>query len=247
MAKQSLAAQSGALTVPTLDLPAPFSAPNEPIKARQWPPYVSFAHHQRQDEWTKITSKYKNVSESDMFLIVNDDVIELRTAKMGYMQGKQFWAQTNANGEVQKVSWEEMPFPWQERVEAVVLVYLEDRVVPANIQFRTVKCGAAKKLSDALALCQTAGWLEQGAEYAAVARIQQPFLRFYGEVVVQAPRPSKSSGRPYRPAACTIKPTGKAEWEAVRALTEDPNTKKILDMVAQRYESQIREMTAKVA
>jgi hypothetical protein len=80
MAKQSLAAQSGAVAVP-FTMPSVFSAPVEPVKARAISPYITFAHPKRSDEWAKLVAKFQHVAESDMFLIEPDNLTSLSNVK----------------------------------------------------------------------------------------------------------------------------------------------------------------------
>lgn len=245
--KKSIAAQAGTLAVPTLTMPAVFGEPSAPMVARSWPPYVVFAHPNRGDEWNKIRAKYPSVAEGDIVFVNGDEVLKLDVAKMSLVCATQFWCETNGAGEIQRVRYQEQPWPWQERAEAVCLLYVPDRVVPVNVQFRTTKCGACKTLSDALKLASTPQWGEQSATHLASMQAPQPFMRFYGEVVSQTPRVGKKSGRPYRPAVATIKPTSVDEWTLLKKLSENPETQKALDVAAQRYQSQLEEFKKKSA
>lgn len=246
MAKQSLAAEKGAIA-PIANIPAIFTSPQEQMKARFVAPYITFAHPERKDEWKKIHAKFPNIAESDMFLIMQDDIKQLAVAKLGFLCGKQYWALCNAKNEIQKVSWDERPKPYQERIEAVVLVYLEDRIVPANIRFKTTKCPAGKALSDALVEASTTEWADKSAAHKETLICQQPFMRFFGNVTVGAARSGKESGRPYRPSNCEIQPTGVPEWRLLKTFTEDPATEKALKDAADRYSYAIAEITSKVS
>lgn len=245
MAKQqSLAAQAG--VVDALQLPAVFSAPAERIEGKKWPPYFCFAHPRKTDEWNKLTATFGKVEEGDMFLVDNDQAFALNpTAKLGWLCHKQFWALANGAGEVQKVSFKEMPDPFKERVEAVVLVYLEDRIVVANAQFRTTKCPAAKSLSDALAEAGTEAWAGKSPAHRETLALQQSFARFYGLVSLGPTRTGKSSGMPYRPTQCTIKPTSVPEWRVLDAFSKAKDTSEALQRAAAQFESRVAEMKAK--
>lgn len=246
--KKSIASQSGSLTTAGLNIPVIFGEPTAPMAARKWPPYVVFTHPNRNDEWAKIKAKHPSTNEGDMVFVDGDEIVKLDVAKLALVKGVQFWAEKNGAGEIQKVRYEEQPWPWQECAEAVCLLYLPDRVVPVNMQFRTTKCGACKTLSDALALAATPQWGEQSATHAASMKgVVQPFMRYYGEVTCQPPRVGKKSGRPYRPAVAVIKPTSVDEWTLLKQLIDDPNTQKALDIAASRYQSQIDEFQKKAA
>lgn len=246
MAKQpSLAAEKG-VVAPITNIPAIFQAPQEAMKARFMPPYVVFCHPERKDEWKRLHSKFPNLVEGDMYLITSEALYPLPIAKLGFMCGKQYWVLTNAKNEVQKALWEERPKPWQERIDAVVLVYLEDRIVPANMRFKTTKCPAGKLLSDALLKAGTSEWADESAAHKESLICQQAFMRFFGNVSVGPPRPGKESGKNYRPTSCDIQPTSVPEWRLLKAFTESPDANKQLQDAADRYTHGIAEVAAKI-
>lgn len=247
MAKgQSLAAQGGVLTQ-EVTLPAVFSAPQQKIEARKLAPYLVFAHTKRGDEWAKLTAKHGSITEGDLFLVTPDRTYPLPTAKVGWLCGRQYWAETNVAGDqLLRVSMVEAPRPFGERVEAVLLVYLEDRIVPANILFKKTKCPAAKHLSDAFLDAQTPEWADRSSAHKETLVCNQPFMRFFGEMTVSPPRTSKSSGLPYRTTACSIHPTSVPEWRLLKQFCEDPGSQKALKEAADRFEAQMHEVEAKV-
>lgn len=247
MAKQqSLAAQSGALSAPAFDLPAVFSAPQTEIKAREVSPYVTFAHPNRKDEWAKLVGKLGTVNEGDMFLMMQDNFVKLDKMKCYWLRGEQYWARTNASGEVLETSLKELPHPWKEHIEAVVLVILDDRIVPANIQFRTTKCPAGKVLHDALSEAQTPGWLDKSPQHKETGIVTQPFFRFYGLLELSPQRTSRASGLPYRTTVCTVHPTGMSDWRLIEAFSKDPECNKALTKAAERFEFRRNEVKSKL-
>lgn len=244
--KKSLAAQAGTLTAPGSVLPAVFQAPQEALKSRASSPWMTFAHHNRADEWKRITQVNPGAQEGDMFLMRPDSVTPLNPAKVGWLCHKQVWALTNPAGEVTAVSLKEMP-NYREIVEAVVLVYLPDGIVPANVTFKTTKCPAAKTLADALQeASDPVKWGEKSPAHRETLVCQQPFMRFYGEINLLPPRTSKSSGLPYRPTSANIVPTGAAEWRALKALIDSVESgSTALQDAADRFESRVNELLSK--
>ena len=244
MAKSLAATTPGALTQ-ELKLPSIFSAP-EPVKARDISPYVVFAHPKRADEWAKLTAKFGNIAEGSMFLVTSQELYELPLAKLGWIHHRQYWASANPAGELLSASWTEMPKPFKEHVESVVLVYLEDKIVPANMSFRSTKCPAAKTMADTFAECQTPKWADKSAAHKETLVCQQAFMRFFGEVQLGPQRIAKSTGLPYRPTQCNVKPTTLTEWRLLKAMIEDENTQKALNAAAERFEWRMKELTAKI-
>lgn len=237
MAKQpSLAAAGGALTA-DFKLPTVFGAP-VPMKPRFIAPYITFAHNKRADEFKRIVDKFGIPDEGTMFLVTPDNIVKLDTAKVGWIHHQQLWTSNDTTGKVIGTAFKEMPKPWKEVVEAVVLLYLEDRIIPANIQFRTTKCPAALALSKALAECQTPEWPAKSEAHKATLATVVPAFRFYGDVTL-APARTGGEGNTYRPTQCTVKPTTPAEWGLLKAFTEDLASQKALEDAAVRYQSQL--------
>ncbi len=245
MAK-SLAAQSGALTAP-LTLPSVFQAPQERVTSSFSSPYFTFAHPKRADEWTKIRTKYNDIAEGDMVLVAGGDVYKFTTAKVGWLCGRQYWAEVSPTGEILRASMQERPKPYKEHIESVLLVYLDDKIIPANAAFRSTKCPGAKTLADAFIEAGEVSWADRSPAHRETLAATQPFMRFYGELTLSPQRTSKSSGMVYRTTVCSIKPTGTQEWRLLKALCENGDTQKILDDAARRFESRMADVTTKAA
>lgn len=242
--KQSLAAQSGALTN-TFKMPAIFQPPAAPLEGRAMAPYVVFAHANKKDEWNKLVSKFGNgVSDGDTFLIEPDGVTPLPTIKCSVVTYRKFYSAKDNAGKMTSTSEVETPLQKNENVEAVIFVYLEDRAVVANVQFRTTKCGGVVELSRGLAEAKDPSWASKSELHKQTLVAAEPFLRFYGELTVQPPRTPKGGGMPYRPCACSgIKPTTAAEWKLAKEFFESANAVQMFDLAAKRFESQCAEVT----
>lgn len=244
--QQSLAAQSGTLTqAPTFQLPAVFMEPPTEIVGKFSSPYISFAHKNRTDEWAKLQAKFGVIDEGDMFLIEGDKLAKLAPAKLGLLFAKQFWAKKNAAGEILETSFAEKAWPWAEAIEMVVLVYQDDGIVVANCQPRTTKCSGFKILADALKECQTPAWGDKSPAHKETLQIAQPFMRFFGEVALSAPRISKKTGLPYKTTTCTAKPVTNVEVKLLKAFVGSPDTNKKMEDAAGRFTQQIKELESK--
>lgn len=245
MAKQqSLAAQTGTLDA-GLRLPSVFQAPMEPIKARFIAPYITFAHSKRADEWSKLVHQFGQVAEGEMYLIRERGAVHLSPARLAMVKGHQYWAEASPAGEVLRVSFEEKPRPYKEHIECVCLCYLEDEVLPVNIQFRSTKCPAAKALADALAEAASPSWSEKSSAHKDSLVCHQPFMRYYGVVGIGPQRTSRSSGLNYRTTTCSIKPTGLQEWKLLKQFCEDPGAQKAMEDAAERFSYRLGELQSK--
>lgn len=248
MAKQaSLAVQTGAIAPAALKLPAVFQAAPEKIVGKKWPPYITFAHPKRVDEWNKLVGKFRQVNEGDMYFI-GEELVKLDSVKLALIVSKQYWSVSNSAGtELLSASWEEMPGKaWKEHVETVVLIYFPDRAIAANMQFRSTKCGAAKTLSDTALLALTPQWAQESDAHKHSMIVPQVFGRYYGEVSLAPARTAKGSGHLYRPAVATPHPTSTTEWTLFKAWSEDEATQQALNQASERYMSRIADITAKI-
>lgn len=248
MAKQaSLAATSGALSTGNFQLPAVFAPPSAPLEARQMNPYIVFAHPNKKDEWAKLVAKFGSVSDGDVFLIEPNLITPLGTFKASIFTYRKYYAKTNAAGDTLATSAKETPECGKETVEAVLLAYLADRCVPANVTFKTTKCGGAIALSEALVEASDPKWAAKSQAHKETLICTEPFMRFYGELTCQPPRTSKRSGMPYRPLTCNdVKPTGATEWKLLKELFDDPRTAELMQLAAARYTKQLAEVDAKM-
>lgn len=247
MAKAATAAPAqGSIAIPEMVMPATFNVPDEPMKARFIAPYIVFAHPKRKDEWDRIVAKYGRVQEGDLFLVEQATVTELSKCKVGWLTGKQYWALANGAGEVQRTSYEEMPKPWKEHIEAVLYVYLEDRIVVVNANFRSTKCGAAKKMSDALIEANSPKWADNSEAHKLTLALKSAHQRFFATLSVLDPRKGKDSGLAYRPCAADISPTTAVEWVLLKKFMEDPNSAKAMKDAEDRYKSRLAEVASKL-
>lgn len=247
------AGTSTAVDKPGFKMPAVFGAPPNRVQARAWAPYITFAHPKKKDEWNKLTGKFRNVEEGDMYFIHGDRVEKLDVAKLSPIRLQQYWIHKAAGGtQVVATSYEERGDPFDEYIECAALLYLPDRIYPVNVQFRTTKCPIGKALDTALNDAQEPSWGDRSPEHKATLVLEQPFLRFYGECVIAEPRPGKKGGMPYRPGQCTIKPTGVVEFQLIKAFQEQllaeeqTESKTLLEMVANRFQSNIDDVNAKL-
>ncbi len=244
MSEKSLAVPSFA----GLTMPKGVGQERAPIvSSLQFAPYITFAHPSRKDEWAKLQMRFgaQNVKDGDPFYIDGDDMRSMKQMKVGFVCGQQHWVHKAANGDLIAYSRNPKPDPWREHVEAILLAYLDDKVVPCNVTFRTTKCGAAVQMDEALRLASTPDWGHQGPAYAATMQVQAPFLRFYADMTLNAPRTSKKTGLPYSTFTTVIVPTGPAEWDKLKAFGTDGNAQTLLNMASERYEQVLSDLAVK--
>lgn len=245
--EQSLAAQTGTLTAsPKFEVPSVFMEPQDKVVGRFAAPYISFAHKERPDEYGKLVGQFGVVNEGDMFLVEGNKVTKLDTAKLSVLKVKQYWVEKDASGKVLKASYTEMPYPWAEHMDVVVLVYLPDRITVANVNPHTTKCGGFKTLADALEECQKPEWGDKSPAHRATLQINQPFMRFFGELTVASPQTSKRTGRPYRTTPCVIRPVTNVEVELLGTFSRSEEGAKQMKDAAERYSFRISEVESKL-
>lgn len=246
MSEQSLAATAGVLSTPGFQVPDIFQEPQEKVVGAFSTPYIVFAHKNRQDQYAKLVGQFGLVNEGDMFLIEPTGITKLETAKLGLMKLKQYWVETDASGQILRSSFVEMPFPWKEQMDVVVIVYLADRIVIANINPHTTKCPGFKVLADALDECQKPTWGDKSPAHRETLQIANPMMRFFGEMTLGPQRTSKKSGLPYRVTQCVIKPTTNVEANLLRAWVADDSTSEKMKDAADRFLLRMRDLESKL-
>lgn len=244
---ESLAAEAGVLSkAPDFQMPAVFQEPHEAVVSKFNTPYLTFAHKERKDEYGKLVGQFGTVNEGDMFLIEPSGTTKLDTVKLSPVKIKQYWVEKDPSGAVLKSSFTEKPWPWAEHMDAVILVYLPDRIVVANVNPHTTKCSGFVTLSKALEECQKPEWADKSPAHRETLQINQPFMRFYGEMTLSDTRISKRSGRPYKTTMCAIKPTTSTEVRLLKALVESPDSSKALADAAERFTFRIKDVESKL-
>lgn len=234
--KKSLAASSGALTeAPKFELPALFQEPTEKVIGKFSAPYITFAHKERPDEYAKLIGLGVTVNEGDMFLIEGSAITKLDIAKLSPAKIKQYWVEKDASGKVRIATYTEQPWPWSEHMDAVCLLYLDTRIVVVNISPHTTKCSGFKALADALIDCQKPEWGDKSPAHKETLQINQPFMRFFGEMTVASPRISKKTGRPYRTTQTVIKPVTNVEVKLLKEFAQSEESSKLLKDAADRF------------
>lgn len=219
---ESLAEIAG-LTLPNL----PSILDQKPIEvvSRFNTPYVTFCHP-NSPLWGKILSKYSDAREAEQYLISGDEVTRLAPFKYAILTAKQYWVAGDKE-KITGVSFSEKSHPYGESIDAVVLCYVNDKLIPASVQFRTTKCGAVHPMISAFAEATTAEWGKKSKSHELTMACQKPWMRFFGTVMLDKPRTSKSSGMVYIPASVVISPTSAAEWKVLAEhLTGDTDTSK---------------------
>lgn len=244
MAK-SLAAQQNLIVPEGNKLPAIFDAKPE-IKPRAMAPYVVFGHPMSPG-WGKFVGSYPDAKEGQQFLVQNEKVTRLDQFRYSLMTAKQYWAEGDQEG-VKAVSLTEKPHPFKEVIEAVVLVYLGELLIPATVQFRSVKTGAVLPAVKALEQAASPDWAKLSQAHELTLVCQKPFMRFFAEVQLGNMKTSKSSGMRYLPASCVIKPTTAVEWKILAAHFSGENTTAFyaaLNEAADTFERRMAELTSK--
>jgi hypothetical protein len=244
---ESLAAKAGVLKTVELQLPSIFGAPQEDVTTRTMAPYVSFAHPMAKDTWSKALAANPRAEEGEQYLIVEGKAVNVTPAKLTPMLVKQFWTEEDQAGNILRTFLSEGP-GLRENAEAVVLVYVGDRLVPASMSFKTTKCGAAITLAKALlhagGVHDGTPWESLSQDHALTLACPQPFMRLFGHIKTTR-RTSKKTGFIYVAAEAVVQPTGAAEWTVLASAFKDPEFNDTLQKVADKHEERMNFVLAK--
>jgi len=239
--KKSLAAQAG--LVGEFKLPAMFEqAPT--VKPRALCPYVAFVHPMS-PSWGSLSTKCPGLQESDPVLVGPGDAArKLAPFKYHLLTAKQYWTKGDSQGNVTDWSLTSKA-DFGENVEAVILVMVDDKLVPATCQFRTTKSGGVHPMVQALETSAGEDWAKLSPQHKETLVCQKPFMRFYGEVVVGPKRTSKGTGRAYTPATVKVYPTTVAEWRVLSESFKSELFQKELEEAAEAFTRRMDDIQSK--
>lgn len=245
--KQSLAAKSGALAElkQEFTLPALFESPKgvEDVQGRSVAPYVCFASPAAKQQWPRLVAAIPNVKEADQVLVTPTRSAQLTPLKFHLLIARQYWAHVSADGQILAARDKEHPNPYREQIEAVVIAYDGETLVPANMTFKSTKCGACQDMCRALVEASSPDWAKKSPAHELTLQATKPFMRFFG-VVDTVKRTAKQSGLSYIQATVTIHPTTAVEWKLLAKFLQMQEFMDALQVASDRFERRVAEISA---
>lgn len=173
--------------------------------------------------WPKYAAQIPGLKEFEPLLVMPDGTAtKLEPFKFSIQNGYQFWAEVNANGDILKVSFEEVR-GWKEYIDLNAFIYTPTEVLLARIGVSTTKCPAFRDAIDHLKLAMDdVEWGKLGVGHAQTVKLNlPPNLRFFTVCTIGNTRASKTSGKLYAPTEAAHYPTGAPEWEMIGAYMKD--------------------------
>jgi hypothetical protein len=204
-------------------------------------PYVVFAST-RGKSWANAAVACPGLKESDPVLIrpAPDAPVLLSPFRFFYVAGFEYHASRDANGKLTAVS------PTRSKdlhteVEALLLVFTPDGLVPARCTFKRGCTPAAQLAAEMKRKAESPEWGKLSPDHAASLQIPIPFGRF----VVTAStglKLAKTGGKRYPVTEGRVAPTGRAEAEELVNLFADDAGKAAYEAVLNSYNRTVAEV-----
>lgn len=131
--------------------------------------------------------------------------------------------------------------PHKELIETLILVVLDDEIVPALATFRGPKSTAAKTAIDTLKAASQAEWGKRSDAHKATMKLPYPFARFASTVSLRR-RTSKSTGEHYVEAKATTAPTDGSLISLMGDTFSNPDFDAALTSVKTVFESKVGDL-----
>jgi hypothetical protein len=245
MAKQSLASREPGLT--TLPETGPITVVR-PLGEQT--PYVVFAHPMSRVLWPKLSQAIAGLDEGDTVLVLPEPQRPVKLSPMRFMllAAFQYWGRVTDTGELTAARTEpptEDKREWKEQIESVLLVFAENRIIPAGMLWKTTKCGGVHRAIDALKLAANLEeWGKQSADHKLTLAVPVVWGRFVAQTKLAGAKTAKGSGYTYRPATSLIFPTTAAEMKLLSDSFADDGFSAAMNAVQKRYEFRVSEVTS---
>ena len=173
----------------------------------------------------EIQAQCKGVKPADPILCENGKFTKLDPFRFHILDYKRLWVEREQGKQALNVATEDPGNrAYKEEIHAVILVYVDDRVVPATCVFKSGLCkGVIPAINDLIGMRDGAfmsDWARRTPEHNVAAGIALPFARFVVEMSTKQST-SKSTGYKYFDSQSTMPPTNAGDYSILgKALTD---------------------------
>lgn len=213
-------------------------------------PYVQFVSSKSKN-YGELLGKIPSLREGEPVLVQPAPAHPVKLSPMKYflLHATEFWGQYNQLGELVAVS-STKPEPtnggprYDQTIEATVLVVLEDRLVPAQVRFKSTKCPAVYPAIRAMEEAKTPAWGKKGDDYAFTLKIDRPWGRFTCSAN-RTTRTNREKGTEYQTMEAVVNPTSAADLTKLVKFLQDKDAMALLQDVAAQYRKRVEAAKAK--
>lgn len=191
----------------------------------------------------RLTAAIRDLQDGDPVLVLPEPELPIRLQPLRFSLFAAFgyFADVDQAGTILSAGHEKTEKLNREHVEAVVFIYLPERLVPARMTFKTTKCQAAHKAIAALKLAAEPGWAKLSPEHGTSMMAPYPWSRFSVSVRTST-RTSRTSGFKYVAADADIRPTGVTEWKLIGDSLKCPGFVQELRVAVKGYDRRLEEV-----
>lgn len=255
MTKKSLASETNAAVVesnPGAGLPVAFlqdTAIEVAAPIFQGTPYVSFVSS-RGSGYVRLSSILPDLEEGSPVLILPqpEKPVLLDPFRYYLVASKYHYSEVDNRGEIVRSTFDRDKAKGDrqllEHVEAIILVVLSDRIVPATCTFKTTKLSGIQPAIEAFTTASTPEWGALSAEHKASLIVPDPRFRFVTTVRMR-PGTSRSTGNNYIAAQGIVRPTGAADWKAIADWLKDQANRERVTAVKARFSRRLQEVASR--
>lgn len=251
MAKKTLVNPNPEPTSTAVATPLPSGAVTvQPTAAAT--PYVVFANR-KAEKWDEYKAVFPDLKEGEPLLIRPAPLTPLRLTPMRFamVQGEHLWTQNETAppyAATQASLTEQRGQGWTECYEAVILIDLGGKFLPARVSARRALCGAFKTAAQMLAsdgetppLVNTDEWFGRSPAHKATAKVPTLAARVLNKVTTGSAT-AKTTGNVYFTAKASQEPATAEESAAIETALNSPAMK----AVAEAYWKRVGELRALV-
>jgi hypothetical protein len=207
-------------------------------------PYIQFVYAKSKN-YGAMLQKIPTLREGEPVLVLPAPAnpIKLNPLRYFLLHASEYWGQYNTSGELVAVSRTKPDDPqakpkWDQVIEAAVLVVLDDRLVPAQVRFKTTTCPAIYPAILALAEAKTGAWVKKGPEYAFTAKCDKPWARFVTHAS-RTERTNRERGTVYSCMEAQVHPTNASEFVLLSEFFNTEENVGLLNEVAAAYRKRV--------
>lgn len=213
-------------------------------------PYVQFISSKGQS-FGEVARQIPSIQDGDPILVRAKAATKLNPFRFYLAAAFQHFSMVDTMGCIVKATLDSTVArsdrAWQEHIEALIIVVLDDELVPARCTFKTTKTNAAHTAIKTLREIreEPEEWAKRSPEHKLTVKVPLDWARFTTTVTLKRGT-SRSTGFNYVAANGFAEPTGAADWKLLADAMKDDNFNMLCDDTLRRHEQRISEVKQKV-
>lgn len=212
--------------------------------------YVSFVSL-KSPAFQKVAPYFPHLKEGEPVLFTPDDApIRLDPFRFILAHAKAHYSEIDGEGKIVRTSFSRdeaaKDKTLQEHVEAMILVIIGEKLVPARCTFKGTKVKAGWIAISALEIAKEGDkWSKISPDHKASLVVPDPRVRYSTTVTMSFGNVSRSSGHKYTVASGFAKPTTAPDWQLLATFLPREDFRAAADAVFAAWKDRLAEITPK--